>query len=283
MMTETTIQVTEPLPSPANTLTCNECRQEKPLFKDGVCLGCYGLTIIKKVAWDGGGPVWFMCGKCGKEWSKLKDNNLCYDCDQESFDKLLLEKINQSRLIRIFGSIKTANHFTFGNFRVNDDNKEAFDFCKDFKSSENNLYLWGPCGTGKTHLAYSVAKVYFLHGRRVVITTPMRMVDTFRTKSELEKEDRMQEYTECDLLLVDDFGISKYTDFAIEVLCELLNRRTLQMKNGLIVTSNLSLDQLSQKNRDDRVTSRLAGLCKVLNLHGADFRTRRTGRDFASQ
>lgn len=275
-MTSTMTQETPQSQSPGNTPTCRHCQEAKRLYKDGSCLGCYGLSVISMAAWPDGTPTWVTCPKCGVEWSKLI-GEMCFDCDAKAFEKLAMEKRNQERLIKIFGSIKTANHFTFLNFKTSESNQEAFDKCKDFQTARDNLYLWGPCGTGKTHLAYAAAKVHFLHGKKVIITSPMRMVDTFRTKSELDKEDRMQEFSECELLLIDDFGISKYTDFAIEILCELLNRRSLQMKNGLIVTSNLSMDALSQKNKDDRITSRLSGLCSVISVGGADFRTNRFG------
>lgn len=269
-------QLQERPQSPANTRICKECKQKKTLFNNSDhCVGCYGLTMLSKVAWPNGSMVWNTCKLCGIEWSKLYGNGSCIDCENKRIDEFHKKKRNEERLIKIFGSIKTANCFTFSNFKVLDGNETAYKKCRNFDPAKDNIYMWGSCGTGKTHLAYATAKTHFLHGRKVIITSPMKMVDTFRTKNDLEKEDKMDEYTSCDILLIDDLGISKYTDFAIEIICELLNRRTLQMRNGLIITSNLSLDQMAQKNKDDRVTSRIAGLCLVTNVHGPDFRSTR--------
>ena len=273
---EQTMLETEPHQSQENTRTseCLKCKQKRRLYKDGVCLGCYGLTIAEKEAWPDGRQTWIQCPTCGKEWSKLKDSGVCFDCDQKKFEDFLQKKRMEEKMRRIFGSVKAMNYYTFERFNVNDGTEKAYDNMKNFDARTQNTYLYGSCGVGKTHLAYAAAKAYALNGREVTIATPLKIVDGFRMKNEWEKEDRFKDFTECDLLLIDDLGISKHTDFALEVLSEILNRRQLQMRNGLIVTSNLSLDKLSGKNLDDRLPSRLAGLCEVIQLIGDDFRLR---------
>lgn len=223
-------------------------------------------------AWPDGKQKWVFCPQCGIEWSKLKESGICYDCDQKKYDEIVKAKQLEERMIKIFGSIKTMNYYTFEKFKVTYHNTDAYTACRDFSARTQNIYLCGPCGVGKSHLAYATAKMYALNGKNVVITTPLKMVDSFRTKNDTEKEDRFEEFTEAELLLIDDLGISKYTDFAMEILCEILNRRTLQMRNGLFVTTNLSLDKLTDKMKDDRLSSRLAGLCKVIEIGGPDYR-----------
>lgn len=217
---------------------------------------------------------WVTCPTCKKEVSKLRGAS-CYDCDEIQSKQLADEKRQTDRFQRIFGSVKAMNYYTFQRFMVTDGNEDAYKSLREFESTTDNVYLFGPCGVGKTHLAYSTAKMYALGGKSVVVSTPLKMVDAFRTKTDIEKEQRFSEYVECDLLLIDDLGVSKYTDFALEVFCEILNRRTLQMRNGLIVTSNLSLDLLSRRNQEDRLCSRLYGLCNVIELTGPDYRLKK--------
>lgn len=243
---------------------CENCNIG-PQNKNGFCFSCLFLPIIQNLDW-------ITCPQCGKEWSKLKDSGICIACDNAKWLDFNVKKSAEEKFKKIFGSIQAMNYYTFQKFKVSDGNQEAFEKLSNFDSNKENVYLWGSAGTGKTHLAYACAKAYALNGKRVVISTPLRMVDTFRTKSQEEKENHFDNFTECDILLVDDLGVSRYTDFGLEIICELLNRRTLQLKYGLIVTSNLSLDALSNKLKDDRLTSRLAGMCDIIKLSGHDHR-----------
>ena len=249
------------LPSPPPK--CEGCQQA------GQNIGklCFSCAILPKTD----GWSWKKCAQCGKEWSKLYVNGLCYDCVREKDAKRDARKRAEERFKRIFGTVKAMNYYTFERFQVLPGNSVAYKACKQFNSEQDNLYVFGPCGTGKTHLAYATAKMYALNDKNVVISTTLKIVDTFRTLKDSEKEDRFLNFSECDLLLIDDLGISKYTDFALEVFCEILNRRTLRMRNGLIVTSNLNLDRLASKN-DDRLASRLAGICRVVEVSGQDHR-----------
>lgn len=257
-----------------NMTTCLKCPKQE-LYRDGYCLGCYGLSVVEKSAWQDGRQAWFTCPQCNIEWSKLMDTGICWDCNQKKWDEFTHKRDMEEKFKRIFGSVKAMNHYTFDRFMRTEGNSDALDIMREFDSSKENVYLWGTCGTGKTHLAYAAAKKYALNGKTVVVTTPLKMTDTFRTKSNVEKEDSFEEFTECDLLFIDDLGITRNTDFALEVFCEILNRRTLQMRNGLIVTSNLSIADLAQKNRDDRLSSRLSGMCKIVGLTGEDYRLKK--------
>lgn len=230
-----------------------------------VCIGCAIIERIKP-------EMYVTCPTCNIEWSKLMDSGLCPTCDNKKFEDEKRKRILEEKMKAVFGSIKAMNHYTFEQFKITDGNEQAYNKLHDFNAKVDNVYIYGECGLGKTHLAYATAKSYALNGRDVVVTTPLKVVDGFRTKSETEKEDKFDEYVEAEVLLIDDLGVSKYTDYALEILCEIMNRRTLQMRNGLIVTSNLSLDQVAKKNHDDRLTSRIAGLCSVIHLEGDDYR-----------
>lgn len=275
----TNTPTSEELPRPGNEPTSSPAREESKLPRCSKCsktiiVGrtlCYSCAFLPRFE----SFQWVTCPECGKEWNKLKDNGVCFDCDHAKYLKNEAQKRAETAFKAIFGSVKAMNYYTFQRFRSTPGNEEAFEACRDFNSSKDNLYLWGPCGTGKTHLGYATAKTYALNGRSVVIATPLKIVDAFRTKSDLEKDQRFDEYTTAELLLIDDLGISKYTDFGLEILCEILNRRTLQMRNGLIVTSNLDLGALAKRNGDDRLSSRLAGLCRAIKVEGTDFRLTR--------
>jgi DNA replication protein DnaC len=56
------------------------------------------------------------------------------------------------------------------------------------------------------------------------------------------------------------------------MLQEILDERTFNDRAGLLLTSKYSLDELAAKLADDSIPSRLAGMCHVVAVRGADHR-----------
>lgn len=74
------------------------------------------------------------------------------------------------------------------------------------------------------------------------------------------------------ILVIDDLGVGRGTEFTLSVLYEIIEERTHRGLNGLVITSNLTLDQIAQKFGDDRLTSRISGMCRVLKIDLPDWR-----------
>jgi DNA replication protein DnaC len=75
-------------------------------------------------------------------------------------------------------------------------------------------------------------------------------------------------------MLLDDLGSEKMTDFLQSNFYEIIDRRLEYRINGLIITSNLSLDQLAPII-GDRTVSRIMGLVgrkNILEFSGKDYR-----------
>jgi DNA replication protein DnaC len=72
------------------------------------------------------------------------------------------------------------------------------------------------------------------------------------------------------ILVLDDLGTAKYTEFLCSIIYEIIEDRYQNHPGGLIVTSNLSLCDLAETMGDDRVSSRLAELCrgKIFSMVG---------------
>ena len=90
-------------------------------------------------------------------------------------------------------------------------------------------------------------------------------------QSALEEEDVLDTLCRYNLL-IDDFGVEKMTDFAFQTIYEIIDRRYEMGKGGLIITSNLDPDGLAHKFGCDRISSRIAEMCKVVKLEGKDRR-----------
>lgn len=186
----------------------------------------------------------------------------------------------KANLIALLGGIKPVEDFTFDHYvPKTDSQRDALSVFRDFQPGEQNLYAWGKTGGGKTHLASALAASAFRARMTVCFFKPGRFLRSLRMKEPDEHEKLLRRYANVDVFVLDDLGIGKATEFALEAFYELVDMRDMNRKNGLVVTSNLSLDQLAVKLGDDRLPSRLAGLCKpTLHIEGPDHRATRRER-----
>lgn len=196
-------------------------------------------------------------------WNQYEDCGKCEYClsvEKEKGKKRWVEKIG----------LKAFEEFYFERFEVHAQNKTAFEKCKSFDFAKDNVYIYGECGTGKSHLAYSIIKKFNVSDSEVVKQT--ELIRKFRGKEADEEEKLISFYSKIPMLFIDDLGVGRSTEFANQILYEIIDKRMMNYVNGLIVTSNLSLDDLSKKMDDDRLASRIVGLCEIVKISGVDRR-----------
>lgn len=177
------------------------------------------------------------------------------------------------------GGFRAADDYRAEKFVSSPVTAAAFAAAQAFDSRKDNLYLCGPTGSGKSHLAAVAARRAFLRpgpdwAERVRTVTPMEISRELRACEGAAQEEReFQGWINQEVLVIDDLGVAKDTEFLLSALYEIVNGRYQYARAGLIVTSNLNLDELSAKLGDDRIASRLIQMCRVFNLAGAaDYR-----------
>jgi len=166
--------------------------------------------------------------------------------------------------------------------------------------ANESAYLYGPVGTGKTYAmaammlreAMNILPVkekyeFFLDRtervryhpeseRRypVFVSTPRFLLairSTFRRQDGDSEDDVIRRYAGAEgTLYLDDIGAEQGTDWSRQALYLLLDERYTEERKT-VISGNLSLDELA-KRIDDRIASRIAGMCKVVELQGADRR-----------
>lgn len=134
------------------------------------------------------------------------------------------------------------------------------------------LFLHGSAGTGKTHLAVALLKYRGLD-RGSFTTVPGLLLEirgSFRDHSEQSEESIINYYSAAKPLVMDDLGVEKASEFAMQTLYLIIDNRYANL-NPPIITSNLSLGEIANKV-GDRIASRIAEMCKVIELKGKDRR-----------
>lgn len=155
-----------------------------------------------------------------------------------------------------------------------------------------SYFITGDVGVGKTHLAvvlirkyisyikptyYEQKKEYILDINHsdlpVFIEVPellLRIRASYHKNSDETEMDIVDRYTYAPLLVLDDLGTEKASEFSTLMLYLIINRRC-SSELITIITSNLSLFQI-QERLSNRISSRIKGMCKIISMTGHDRR-----------
>ena len=110
-------------------------------------------------------------------------------------------------------------------------------------AAENlGLLLWGGVGTGKSFLAGCIANALMEQ------EVPVRMTNFARILNELNgsfsgRNDIVDKFCRYPLLIIDDFGMERSTEYALEQIYNIVDSR-YRSRKPLIVTTNLTLDEI---------------------------------------
>lgn len=141
--------------------------------------------------------------------------------------------------------------------------------------TNSDLYVYGGVGAGKTRLAAAIVNSHVSQRKTGYFArVPMLLYQLQRTSDESAELERR--ILTASLVVFDDIGAERdaATDYTRRTLLMLYEGRC---DAGLrsVFTSNKSLSELSQQQDDDRLASRLAGRCVVVQMKTPDQRLRR--------
>lgn len=240
------------------------------------------------------------CGTCGGRKEYLFSLNGHYvpcacGCEQE---KRRLEEERRKREREIDAVKRMASYSlmddkfyasTFDAFTCQtDQDRRILSLCRRYvenfdRAVEENtgLFFYGPPGTGKTFAASCIANALMERRISVLATSIVRLTADAFGDGLNETLGRMNQ---ARLLVLDDFGAERNTDFKVEQIFTVIDARYAAGK-PMILTSNLS----DFKNEDDirrlRIYDRIFEVCIPVRMEGVSRRKtagtanrRRSGR-----
>nr|WP_068792316.1 ATP-binding protein [Brevibacillus laterosporus] len=174
---------------------------------------------------------------------------------------------------------KRFEESTFDTFIQREGSEMAFKQAKKYafefeQSGSLSLMLWGTYGNGKSRLAASVANYLKESGKTVVFQSVPELLErirhTFNKKNAETEQQIMTALLQCDLLILDDIGAEKVTDWVNDVLFRVIDGR-YRKQLPTLYTSNLKPSELDEK-LGSRIYDRILETCIPIQNKASSYR-----------
>ena len=131
------------------------------------------------------------------------------------------------------------------------------------------LLLWGDVGKGKSYMAVCIANALL----EKEVSVRMLNFGKILNASFDEKACILEDIPKYDLLILDDFGMERNTEYGLEIVFQVIDSR-YQCRKPMIITTNLSLETLKSPTDLDheRIYSRILEVCVPVLCDGENLR-----------
>ena len=250
-----------------------EALKEQPLLegeyrKDGLvyCAACHTPQQRLLALGERTIPVRCLC-QCQTETRKAEEAA----ARQQEF----LDRVAANRSVGL--SEPALRQFTFANDKgYNPEIQIAQKYVDHWEEMEREafgLLLWGGVGTGKTYIAGCIANALLEKGVTVMMTNFSRALSDLPGMFSGDRNRYLDSFNRFRLLIMDDFGAERSSEFALEQVFNIVDGRT-RARKPLIITTNLTLPEL--KNPDclvkARIYDRLLERCVPVRIHKRNLR-----------
>ena len=220
------------------------------------------------------------CEEANKIWKQ-------YD---EFIEKEKFKEFNLKQIAKLFQNNnlgKRQLNSTFENYKITNKNKKAYENAKKYANklingeTDKGLFITGTYGVGKTYLASCIANETIKNKNTVVFGTLIQLLDYIKDTykdSDMSDKEYLNLYSSVDLLIIDDLGKEKPTEWVLEKLFLIVNNRYNNYL-PIVITTNYNRNQLRERlcvNKNysmvDSIISRLYEMCGGIEIKDEDHR-----------
>ncbi len=176
---------------------------------------------------------------------------------------------------------------TFQNFREDKANSYNLKLCRRYAENfdvmmkkNQGLIFYGDVGTGKTFAAACIANYLLSRGTSVVMTSFIKLLSSMQTFGN-DNELLISRLNRAKLLIIDDLGAERDTEFAQEHVYNIIDSR-YRAKRPLIITTNMTIEEIREPNgtRYARIYDRLSKMYPM-EFAGGSWRKDEASRSLA--
>jgi DNA replication protein DnaC len=157
-------------------------------------------------------------------------------------------------------------------------------FVKKYPDINKGCFFCGPPGVGKTHLAVGIiAELTLKKGVPCMFydfqELMMEIRRTYESGTEMSEEAVLTPVLETEVLLLDDLGGMKVTDWGRDMLGYIINKRYSEKRITIITSNWMDEPPTPEDSLSDRIgirlRSRLYEMCDDILIQGEDFRNKK--------
>ncbi len=244
------------------------------------------------------------CGKChGKKQTRLPASEftggkevivhcICR-CQVEANERRKKEEERKNAMWRI-ERLKSASliddklkNVRLCTFQKSADNQKVYELAERYVEKFDEMYqkrqgllFWGTVGTGKSYTAACIANELLEKNIPVVMTSFVKILQDIQGYQEKERV-FMSRLDYAELLIIDDLGTERNTDYALEKVYNIIDSRYRAGK-PLILTTNMTVKEM-QENTDiryKRIYDRIFEMCFPVRVSGRSWREKEAARRF---
>lgn len=251
--------------------------------KSGDYIGNDGLLYCGKCHTKKERFATFPAGLLGPNEIEKKVTCIC-KCKQEEMEEQKRQEKYQEKMARI-QRIRDASMMEskyreakFSAYNITDQNHRVYQIARKYAENfgrmleENQgIIFWGPVGTGKSFTAACIANELLTGQIPVIMTSFVKILQNLQAHQDEAAYIAM--LNNASLLILDDLGTERNTDYALEKVYNVIDSRSREAK-PMILTTNLTISEMQdiEDIRYRRIYDRIFETCLPVEVSGQSFR-----------
>ena len=206
------------------------------------------------------------------------------EMERERLQKKKKKKVDKIRYLRNRSMMdEEFAGATFQRFDVRADNEKQYKAClkyvkrfDEMLKESQGLLFYGEVGTGKSFAAGCIANALLENTQSVIMTSFVKILQSLSSNFGNKRDDEsalMRDLMQPELLILDDLGAERSTDYAVEKVFNIIDSRCRERK-PMILTTNLTLSDMKQCTdiRYARIYDRVFSACYPIKFEGVSRR-----------